>query len=195
MNTVIVGLLLLLAPITPESSKFNIYQNGRKVGSEEFTISARLGGYVVDGHTELVGDPAPLRSHMELDDQLNPTSYEYQHGNGTIRLKVGKPTSELATVDGAQESSTDFRLPEGAAIVDNNFFHHVVLLLYRVGATGKTLPVFVPQDMQVGQVTVKSTGSRSYELQVGDTRFQATTDAGGKLIRLEVPEAKVLVER
>src|SRR5262245_18280201 len=125
MNTVIVGLLLLLAPITPESSRFNIYLNGKKVGSEEFTITARLGGYVVDGRTELAGDPAPLRSQMELDEKLNPTSYEYQHGTGTIRLRVGKPTSELSTVEGTQESSTDFRLPEGAAIVDNNFFHHI----------------------------------------------------------------------
>src|SRR5215831_791696 len=112
MNTTIFSLLLLLAPIT-ETSRFNIFQDGKKIGSEEFSITARPGGYVAEGRTELVGDPVPLTSRMEMDEQLNPTSYEYQHGTGTIRVKVEKPTSELATVDGTQESSTDFRFPEG----------------------------------------------------------------------------------
>jgi hypothetical protein len=34
-----------------------------------------------------------------------------------------------------------------------------------------------------------------YDLVVGDVKLQATTDADGRLIRLAVPDAKVIVER
>jgi|SRR5213593_4506698 len=196
MNLAILSTLLLLAPaIVPETARFSIYQDGKKIGSEEFTITARRGGYVAEGRTELAGDPMPITSRLELDDQLNPTSYEYRHGNGTIRVKVSKPTSEYETTTDGKESTTDFRFPDGGFIVDNNFFHHYLLLLYKVGSGGKTLPIFVPQDMRLGEATVQPKGSGVYQLKMGDVTLEATTDAGGRLIRLSVPDAKVVVER
>ena len=49
--------------------------------------------------------------------------------------------------------------------------------------------------MRVGTATVRSTGPRMYDLQVGDVKMQATTDADGSLIKLTVPGANVVVER
>ena len=40
--------------------------------------------------------------------------------------------------------------PENGFIVDNNFFSHYLLLLYKVGEAGGAAAVFVPQDMQLG---------------------------------------------
>jgi hypothetical protein len=57
------------------------------------------------------------------------------------------------------------------------------------------LPIFVPQDMQVGIAHVRSAAPRTYTLEVGDVNMQATVDEAGKMIRLEVPSAKVVVER
>jgi len=70
-----------------------------------------------------------------------------------------------------------------------------VLLLYKVGETGGKLPLFVPQDLQLGIVTVKPTGNNVYELDMGYVTMEATTDKAGKLIKLVVPSAKVVVER
>ena len=195
MTASILAALLLLAPITPETARFTIRQDGRTIGTEEFTIRARDKGYVAEGKTQLVGDPSSLSCRMELDENLNPTSYEYNHGLGTIRIKIQNPTSEMTIGERGAESSTEFRFPPGAAILDSNFFHHYLLLLYRIKGADQTFPVFVPQDMQAGQARVRSTGNRTFALEVGDVKLEATVDSAGRLTRLAVPAAKVVVER
>ena len=42
---------------------------------------------------------------------------------------------------------------------------------------------------------MRATGARTYDLEAGEVKLQATTDAEGRLVRLEVPEKKVVVER
>jgi len=195
MTASILTALLLLAPITPETARFTIRQDGRTIGTEEFTIRSQGKGYVAEGKTQLVGDPTPLSCRMELDENLNPTSYEYTHGLGTIRIKIETPTSQMTVGGGGSESSTEFRFPSGASIIDNNFFHHYLLLLYRVKGADQKFPIFVPQDMQAGQARVRSTGTRTYDLEVGDVKLEATVDSAGRLTRLTVPAAKVVVER
>jgi hypothetical protein len=195
MTAPILAALLLLAPVTLESGRFTITQNGRRVGTEEFTISARGSGYFAEARTQLSGANGTLTSRMELDAKLNPTSYEYSRGSTSIRVKIEQPVSELITVNEGKESSLDFRFPAGAFIVDNNFFHHYLLLLYRVGEAGGSLPVFVPQDIRQGEATIRAKGNRSFELIMGDVRLEATTDATGRLLRLAVPEAGVVIER
>jgi len=194
MTHSILTVLLFVAPIVVESGRFNIMQNGQRVGTEEFSIAPRGTGYVVEGKTQLSGDHVPLTSRMELDAKLNPTSYEYKQGSATLRLNIGQPLSELKTGANGKEESTEFRFPSGGAIIDNNFFHHYLLLLYRMSESG-TLPVFVPQDMRQGQAVIRSTGNRAFSLEIGDVKLEATTDANGRLMRLTVPEAKVVIER
>jgi hypothetical protein len=195
MTVSILTALLLLAPITPESGRFTIRQDGRTIGTEEFTIRSVGKGYMVEGTTKLAGDPASLTSKMELDENLNPTAYEYKRGPGTIRLKIASPLSEMTITEGASSTSTDIRFPDSGSIIDNNFFHHYLILLYRVKGMDQRFGVFVPQDMQVGQARIRSTGQRTYALEVGDVKLEATVDATGKLMRLAVPSAKVVVER
>jgi hypothetical protein len=195
MTSTILTTLLLLAPIVTESGRFTIKQEGRTIGTEEFSIQARDKGYVVDGKTRLEGDPATLSSHMELDENLNVTVYEYSNGKGAIRVRIDKDTSELKIIENKEESETNFRFPPGASIVDNNFFHHYLILLYRIKGADQTVPIFVPQDMQVGLARVRSTANRAYSLEVGTVKLEATVDDKGRLLRLSVPAAKVVVER
>ena len=195
MTASILTALLVLATITPETARFTIRQDGRTIGTEEFTIRARDKGWVAEGKTQLAGDPSPITSRMELDEKLNPTAYEYKRGPGTIRLKIESPLSEMTVGGQGADSSTEFRFPDGAAIIDNNFFHHYLLLLYKVTGADQRFPIFVPQDMQAGQARVRSTGNRTYALEVGDVKLDATVDSAGRLIRLAVPAAKVVVER
>jgi len=188
--------LLLLGPVTLESGKFTITQDGKKVGTEQFTISARRGGgYVAEAKTQLSGDSTVQTSRMELDEKLTPISYEYTRGKGVIRVKIEQPTSDYETEAEGKKSVIEFRFPENAFIVDNNFFSHYLLLLYRIGEAGGELPVFVPQDIQLGIAIVKARGNNVYELNIGYVTMEATTDKSGKLIKLAVPEAKVVVER
>ena len=195
MTASILTVLLMLATITPETARFTIRQDGRTIGTEEFTIRSRDRGWVAEGKTQLSGDPSSITSRMELDENLNPTSYEYKRGPGTIRLKIQNPLSEMTVSGQGAYSSTEFRFPEGGLIIDNNFFHHYLLLLYKVTGADQRFGIFVPQDMQIGQARVRSTGNRTYALEVGDVKLEATVDSAGRLMRLAVPAAKVVVER
>src|SRR6185295_12170239 len=136
MNIVtIAAALLLLGPIPLESGKFTIFQEGKKIGSERFTISNRKdGGYIVESKTQLSGDPSTLSSKLEVDAELNPVSYEYSHGKGQIHVEVESPISQWESVNNGAKSSLEFRFPEHGVILDNNFFAHFMLLLYKSGA-------------------------------------------------------------
>jgi len=193
--TAIIATLLLLAPVVTERGRVTIKQDGRTIGTEEFNVRPREKGYTVEGRTKLNGTPETLTSKMELDENLVPISYEYSNGKGTIRVRVDKQTSELTVVENKNESSTNFRFPAGASIVDNNFFHHYLILLYRVKGAESLFPIFVPQDMQVGLAKIKSGPNRTYSLEVGSVKLDATVDESGRLLRLAVPASKVVVER
>lgn len=189
----LLSVLLLLAPVKIEHGRFNIIKDGKKIGTDEFSIAKKGTGYSMDGKVT-IGD-LTISSQMELSDKLVPVSYEASSREGTIRVKVTSAISELETIVGGETSSADFRFPEGAVILDNNFFHHYLMLLYRVQAGQTNLPVFVPQDRSVGSAIVRSTAAHTYDLEVGDVKMQATTDADGSLIKLTVPAANVVVER
>jgi hypothetical protein len=191
--SVLLSFLLLLAPIKIEHGRFNIVKDGRKIGTDEFTIVMRGSNYLIDGKAT-IGD-VTLASKMELDSKLETVAYEVSNQQGRIRIKVASPVSELQTVVGGENSSTDFRFPEGGVILDNNFFHHYLVLLYRAQMGQTKFAVFVPQDMSVGSAEIRSTGPQTYDIEVGDVKMQATTAADGSLIKLTVPGANVVVER
>ena len=191
--TFLLTFLLLLAPIKVEKGRFNIVKDGKRIGTDEFTVAMRDSHYVIDGR--LTMGNLTITSKMELDEKLLPVSYEVSNPEGKIRVNVQAPISELQTVVGGQTSSADFRFPEGGVILDNNLFHHYLVLLYLVQSGQTHFGVFVPQDMSLGMAQVRSTGARTYDLEIGDVRMQATTDAEGSLIKLTVPAANVVVER
>jgi hypothetical protein len=191
--TFLLSVLLLFAPVKAEHARFNISKDGRKIGTEEFTLGKKGSNYTLEGKATIAD--VTISSKMELDEKLVPISYEVANQAGKIRIAVASPTSQIQTVVGKDTTSTDFRFPAGAAILDNNLFHHYVILLYRAQMGENNIPVVVPQDMSIGSAVVRSTGPRSYELQVGDVKMQATTDADGSLIKMTVPVANVVVER
>ena len=188
--------LLLMGPVTLESGKFTITREGKKAGTEQFTISSRPGGgYIAESRMQLTGESSAQSSRMELDERLNPLSYEYTRGKGVIRVRINKQSGEYETESDGKKSIIDLKFPDNSLIVDNNFFSHYLLLLYKVGEAGGQLPIFVPQDIQLGLATVKAKGNNVFELTIGYVKMEATTDKNGKLIKLSVPEAKVVVER
>jgi hypothetical protein len=194
MNIFLPVLLLLLpAPVKTEHGRFDIVKDGQKLGTDEFTIGRHESNYVLDSKIT-IGDTT-ISSRMELTDKLTVVSYEATSAGGKIRVKVDSPISELQSVVNGETSSADFRFPEKGVILDNNFFDHYMILMYRVQAGENKFAVFVPQDRSVGSVTVRNTGPRTYEVEAGDVHMQAMVDSDGTLTKLTVPAAKVVVER
>jgi hypothetical protein len=185
--------MLLFAPVKVEHGQFTILKDGKKIGTEDFSITKRGSGYFVEGKTA-IGEIV-VSSQMELDDKLGVTSYQVSSHEGSIRVKVTPPVSELQSVVNGETSSADFRFPDGGVILDNDFFHHYLILMYRVQSAQSSFSVFVPRDMRNGTADVRRTGPGRYDLEVGDVRLQATTDNDGRLMKLVVPAANVVVER
>jgi len=196
---VLLSLLVLLAPLRMETGRFTIYQDGKEIGTEDFTITPKKGGYNVEGHT-LISDShqnADLKSTMELNDALKVLSYSFDSALGSIKLRVDSPISQLEYTLQGEKHSEDIRFPEDGVIIDTNFFHHYAILVYRVASkTGATtLPAFAPQELQLGSMMIRNLGYNGYEMDTGGVKVKATTDKDGRLIRLEFPDAKVVVER
>jgi len=80
-------------------------------------------------------------------------------------------------------------------ILGNNLFDHYLILMYPFQTGQTNFPVFVPQDRRIGSATIQSTGPRTYDLEIGEVRMQATVDRDGTLRKLSVPAANVIVER
>jgi hypothetical protein len=190
----LLSLLLLLAPpVKVEHGRFNIIKDGKSIGTDEFTVSRHDTNYVLEGKTT-IGD-LTMTSRIEVTDKLVPVSYEVTTAGGTTRVNIASPVSELQTVVNGETESAKFRFPEGGVILDNNLFDHYLILMYRAQAGQNSFAVFVPQDRSIGNATVRSTGPRTYDLEVGDVKMQATVDADGALTKLSVPAANVVVER
>lgn len=188
------SLLLLFAPaIKTEHGHFNILKDGRPIGTDDFSVSRPGSNYIIEGRTK-IGDTT-LTSRLEVTENLVPVSYELTTPGGTTRVTVGSPLSSLETVVNGETQSADFRFPDGGIILDNNVFDNYLILMYRVQMGQKDFSVFVPQDRSEGKATVKPAGPRTYDLEIGDVKMQATVDADGTLTKLSVPAAKVLVER
>src|SRR5262245_31959602 len=105
--SILLSLLLLVAPVNLEHGLFNITKDGKKIGSDDFTIAMQGMNYTVDGKVT-IGD-LTVSSRMELNDKLTPVSYEASTAEGKIKVTIASPISELQTVVGAETSSADFR--------------------------------------------------------------------------------------
>ncbi len=194
--TMVLATLLALAPAqqVTESGSFRVTVNGRRLGNESFTVNRSPDGYLATGRTEieLNGQRIVAESRMTLDGQFRPLSYEYASGGRTIRLVIDNPISEVAI---SGQEGLNIRFPPGGAVVDDNFFHHYVLLLHRLGSDGGTIPVFVPQQMTLGNMSVRRSGDRQYRIETENLVMEATVDGAGRLVRLSVPDSGVVVER
>ena len=121
--SIVLALLLLVVPVKAETGRFTLTQDGRRIGTEEFTISAVLGGYRAEGQMRLDGDPTVMKSRMVLDQQLNPISYEYEDARGLIRIRIEDPVSDYEQIVNGETITDNFQFPKGGFILENMFHH------------------------------------------------------------------------
>ena len=195
--TIVSLILRAILPLQVESSRFTVSVEGERVGTEEFSVVRNGGGFLATGHTRLDvnGQRVDVRSRMELDDNFNPITYEYRSGDQVLKVDIAGQVAEVEYTEGGRRTPYDVRFPLGGMIVDDNFFHHYMFVLYRLGEAGGTVPVFVPQQMTLGALEIVRLGEGSYELQSGNLRLRATTDEEGRLLRLNLVDSNVVVER
>lgn len=168
----------------------------------------------VTGSLTLQADGSPIRYEwVAQSDKTNGAHIIFANGVAriTVEMQGAHPCTDAEIKDPNRkqpcffEQDLSFNNPL-IVVLDNNLYYQYALLarIYDWSKRGEqTFSVLIPQELTPGTVNVVATGSASadgktYEgLKVisSDLEIQLLLDNSHRLIRLEVPEAKVSVIR
>src|SRR3989442_4491728 len=197
-----------------DKGKLTIKLGGQTVGHEEFEIAPSGGGWLAKGIAEIKppeGGASKVSGSLTLQPDGAPISYEWtaqaEKTNGAHILFANGVAKITLEMQGARpfEQDLSFNTPI-IAVLDNNLYHQYAILarMYDWAKRGaQSFPVLIPQELTPGSITVESTGSasadgKSYEglkVTTVDLEIRLLLDNNHRLMRLEVPAAKVSVIR
>src|SRR6266481_4546681 len=197
-----------------DKGRLTIKLGGQTVGHEEFEIAPSGGGWLAKGVAEIKppnGGSSKVSGSLTLQPDGAPISYDWsaqaEKTNGAHILFASGVASITLQMQGARPFQQDltFNTPL-IAVLDNNLYHQYAVLarIYDWSKRGaQTFPVLIPQDLTPGSITVESTGSASAEgktyeglkVTTSDLEILLLLDSNHRLMRLEVPDAKVSVIR
>jgi hypothetical protein len=197
-----------------EKGKFNILLDGQSVGREDYEISASGGGWTAHGTTSLKppeGAASTVTGTLTLQPDGVPISYEWtshaEKSNSAHVLFANGVAKMTVQLQGAKPFEQDLSFNAPLVIVlDNNLYHQYAVLArtYDWSKRGaQSFPVLIPQELTPGTISVDSTGTlsadgKSYQglkVVTNDLEIVLYLDANHRLVRLEVPAAKVSVVR
>src|SRR5437660_1477791 len=185
--------------LVQDKGKFTIKLAGQTVGHEEFEIEPAEGAPSrVTGSLTLLSNGSPISYEWKAQSEKNSGAH-IVFANGVARITL--------EMQGARPFQQDLSFNSPLiAVLDNNLYYQYAVLarIYDWSKGGEqTFPVLIPQELTPGTVTVLSTGAaaadgKTYEgLKVtsSDLEILLLLDNNHRLIRLEVPAAKVSVMR
>lgn len=202
-----------ITALQPDKGKFSLLVDGKSMGQEEFEITPSGAGWMARGTTTIkteTGD-TKVTGNLALQPDGAPIAYDWtaqsDKTNGAHILFANGTAKIMLEMQGSRpyEQDLSFGTPL-VVILDNNLYHQYAVLarLYDWSKGGaQQLPVLIPQELTPGSITLESAGSasqggRSYEelrVTTGDVEILLLLDNKHKLMRLEVPAAKVSVVR
>lgn len=197
-----------------DRGRLKVLLNGQSIGAEEFEIVPSSANWTARGKTEFKlpeGSTTHVSSTLVLRPGGAPVSYEWaaqtDKKNGAHIAFADGVARITLEMEGARPFEQDLTFGSPLiAVLDNNLYHHYAILarLYDWSKGGaQNFPVLIPQDLTPGTIAVEATGlqtagEKSYEgLRVATTDLEALLylDKEHRLMRLEVPSAKVSVVR
>ena len=199
---------------SPDKGKLNILLDGKSVGREEFEITSSGGGWIAKGTTKIAppqGTSSTVTGTLTLQPDGAPISYEWtsqaEKTNGAHILFANGVAKITLQMQGAHSFEQDLSFGSPFIVVlDNNLYHQYAVLarVYDWSRRGtQTYSVLVPQELLPGTVTVDWVGAvsadgKAYEglkVSTSDLEVILCLDTNHRLMRLEVPSAKVVVVR
>jgi hypothetical protein len=200
--------------ITPDKGKLDILLDGKSVGREEFEIVSSSGGWTAKGTTKInppQGAASTVSGTLTLQPDGTPTSYEWssqgEKNNGSHILFANGVAKITLQMQGAHSYQQDISFTSPLiAVLDNNLYYQYAVLarLYDWSRrSSQTFPVLIPQELLPGTVSVDWAGAvnadgKAYEglkVTTSDLEIMLYLDSTHRLMRLEVPSAKVVVVR
>lgn len=119
-----------------DSGTFGIFVKGQRVASETFSIQQENDASVIKSQLkELIGsDPASQKSQLEINAAGALLSYEWsQSAGGSLSVFPDNEflKERITPSAGAKTAEQAFLMPNTSAILDNNFFVHREILVWR----------------------------------------------------------------
>jgi hypothetical protein len=202
------------AVFAQDKGKFTIQLDGHAVGHEDFEISPTGGGWTARSTTD-IKPPDSTATHitgtLTLQPDGTPISYEWtsqaEKTNGAHILFANGVAKITLEMQGARPFEQDMSFGSPLiAVLDNNLYYQYAVLarVYDWSKGGaQSLPVLIPQELTPGTISVESAGSlsaggKSYEglrVVTSDLEVLLYLDSNHRLMRLEVPTAKVSIVR
>ncbi|HEY1482535.1 MAG TPA: hypothetical protein VGF19_07430 [Candidatus Acidoferrum sp.] len=199
---------------SPDKGKLNILLDGKSVGREEFSIEPTGATWTAKGKSSLQtpdGKSAVVNGTLILNPDGSPASYDWiaqaDKTNSAHVTFVNGTAKTTLQMQGAHpfDQENSFGTPR-IVVLDNNLYHQYIVLarVYDWARRGtQSFPVLIPQELTPGTISVDWTGAvtaegKSYEglkVTTSDIEVILYLDSNHKLIRLEVPSAKVSVVR
>ena len=199
---------------SPDKGKLNIVLDGKSVGREEFEITSSGGGWIAKGTTKIAppqGTSSTVTGTLTLQPDGAPISYEWtsqaEKTNGAHILFANGVAKITLQMQGAHSFEQDLSFGSPFIVVlDNNLYYQYAVLarVYDWSRRGtQTYSVLVPQELLPGTLTVDWAGAvsadgKTYEglkVSTSDLEVLLCLDTNHRLMRLEVPSAKVVVVR
>jgi len=211
--------LLLLGTTAPtaqaQKNRLQVFQKGEPVGTERYEINATQTEVQARGEVALRLGEQQMRQTVDLllNADLSPRRYEWKLKEPEekwlrVEFQGSRGTIAFPREDGRQEEQVYNFGSERLAVLDVNVFHHFLLLVrfYDFSRGGvQTIPVFIPQAVQPGMVTVELQGVdtlpvdgqeqpvRRLSIATEDNSLLLWVTESGRFVRLEVPGADVEV--
>ncbi len=198
-----------------DKGKFRILQEGREAGTEEFDLQPAGNGWVMQDETVIRVSGSPeMRTSGELRLSADGTPQHYtwsaqgdKKASGVVDFDKGMAKTSITVSNGKQPIQQDFKFTSPrVAVLDNNLYDQYAILgrLYDWQAGGvQTFPVLIPQDATPGSIQVQSLGPKTIDgtrldglgVHSTDLEIELYFDTKLRLVRLEVPAAKVIILR
>ena len=198
----------------PDKGKFSFLLEGKQIGHEDFEIAPNGAGWLARGNTTLKTEKGPetkVSGNLTLQPDGAPVAYDWSaqtdQSNSAHILFANGVAKITLQMQGSKpyEQSLSFGSPL-VVVLDNNLYYQYAVLarIYDWNKRGlQQFPVLIPQEMTPGMITLDATGTASangktYEglrVTTSDLEIDLLLDANHKLMRLEVPSAKVSVVR
>jgi hypothetical protein len=200
---------------------FKVFIDGQLVGKETFLIQPDGLNFKAVGETLLVIERLKekvsfnIKSTLQFSRNFEPLTYQVAQdaGGNAVRARVkfkGGGPSEVSYEIGKETDSRTIELQRDAVVLDDNVYHHYVILSRKydfIKGGDQQFSAFIPQQFLAGNVTISDEGNEITEVggvkimlqhllaDTGELQISLFLDPNHLLKKISVPQSKVEVVR
>ncbi|HYM77834.1 MAG TPA: hypothetical protein VE377_17800 [Candidatus Dormibacteraeota bacterium] len=123
------------ANLTVDSGSFGVFVEGKRVTTETFTIQQQASNSVIKAQVKVISsEPTTQKSSLEITSSGEMIRYEWSQSSGgslSVLPKNDFLIETISTPSSSKPAEQPFLMPSTSAILDNNFFVHREVLVWR----------------------------------------------------------------